>query len=280
MSIWTRSVEGTLVYVGIAAELISAAATVAMLTAWTAAHLLPGIYLSGASPDDPVALAFVCRSYTIAAFYGLAVGALIGATTTEYLAAALTPAVPAAAGLLIVAAFATSIPPASLAGWLQHLRHPVIPVLLAAAGILAMRYATAGLGSLIPAGPAVMLRLGAALTGAGIALTVTRRPLTRAISTAILALGCAVVASTANTRLITLGLRRCRPVVDDRSRRPHRLRVLPHHPASPAAMAAHRWALTRQRVPPRKRATSTPVDSRGAALAIATRRDAHGATPR
>jgi len=89
--------------------------------------------------------------------------------------------------------------------WLRQLRPALLPVLLATAGITAMQYALTQSGTLLPGGAGVLLRAGAAATGAAIGLTVTRRVATRAASVLILAVGCVTVASLATARLITLG---------------------------------------------------------------------------
>jgi hypothetical protein len=68
-----------------------------------------------------------------------------------------------------------------------------------------MQYALTQSGTLLPGGAGILLRAGAAATGAAIGLTVTRHVATRAASVAILAVGCTTVVSLATARLITLG---------------------------------------------------------------------------
>ncbi|MEV0716239.1 Hsp70 family protein [Asanoa sp. NPDC050611] len=209
VTLWTTRSSGR-TYVHLANELISAAAVVAVLAAWSVAQLLPTLYLAGKTVHDRDTIKLISVAFTgvaalgiaIAAIYGLGVGALVGATTTEYLAPALKPAVLIAVCAFLIAVLARAIPGPALARWLAQLRHPLIAVILAAAGIIAMRYAgtaqiSAGLSGMI-------LRAGGAATGVAIAFTVVRNRLLRIITAGTLGLGGFAVASLANNRPITL----------------------------------------------------------------------------
>jgi hypothetical protein len=166
--------------------------------------------LSGDSADhrEAVALIRVCFAgaatlgIAVAGIYGLGVGALLGATRTEYLSHAVTPAIPVAVAAFLVAALAGSVPAPAIPGWLAQLRHPLTAVLLGTVGILAMRYAVSS-----PIGPALMsliIRAGAAATGVAIAFTIVRNGLIRAMTATLLAIGGLAVGSLGNNRAITL----------------------------------------------------------------------------
>jgi len=211
MTLWTGELGGRVVAVHLAEELISAAAVVAVLTAWSVAHLLPTVYLTGDNVDHREAVALIRVSFVGAAtlgtaaagIYGLAVGALVGATRTEYLNHALIPAIPVAAAAFLIAALAGTIPAPAIPGWLAQLRHPLTAALLGTLGILAMRYAVS-----TPIGPglvSLIIRAGAATTGVAIAFTIVRDKLLRAMTAVLLAIGGLVVGTFGNNRAITLG---------------------------------------------------------------------------
>ena len=99
MTMWTTGQGRLAVDIHIATELISAAAALAVRTAWSAAHLIPTLALAGNTAETRTAALLVRRAFSVAAgfgvtvalIYGLAVGVLLGATTTEYLSAAWPP---------------------------------------------------------------------------------------------------------------------------------------------------------------------------------------------
>ncbi len=117
---------------------------------------------------------------TVAAIYGLLAGAYFGLTDNPYLRWSLLAAVPVAVIAVATALLATRLPGDVLAGWMPQTRQPVIPVVLAAAGVLTMWASLSVSPSVLPLGSALG-RLGAAATGIAIALTVTRAPLLRLI---------------------------------------------------------------------------------------------------
>jgi hypothetical protein len=211
MTVWISGDGRLAADVHVATELVSAAAAVAVLTAWSAAHLIPTLALAGNTAETRTATLIIRRAFTIAAgfgvtvavIYGLAVGALLGATTTEYLTASLA-AVPIAALALLIAALAPAVPPAAVPNWLVNLRPAIPPIVLGGAGLVIMRYAVTQPGNLVPGGADLFLRFGAALAGIAIALTVTRSPLIRMAGAALLGVGGLIVASMQNSRLITL----------------------------------------------------------------------------
>jgi hypothetical protein len=214
MTMWTRTREGTVVYVSLNTELISAAAAVAMLAAYAAAQLVVIAAAPGTDRhtiDSRAYIGLIRRAYpvaaalgtTVTAFYGLAIGSLVGVTTTEYLSAALTPAVPLAILALLVALLAPRMGD-RISAWLPTARPAVIPIIVATLGILAMHYALNTTSTVI-GGAGLLARLGAAAAGAGVALTIAQRPVTRIITTTILALGCLIVVSPTNVALITIG---------------------------------------------------------------------------
>ncbi|WP_344384790.1 Hsp70 family protein [Asanoa iriomotensis] len=197
-------------FVHLAEELISAAAVAAVLTTWSVAHLLPTLYLStsNANPSEGAALIRATFSgagvlgIVVSALFGLAIGALVGATTTEYASHAIVPALPVAAGALLIAALARSVPAPTIPTWLAHLRHPLAAVLLGSLGMIGMRYAV---HAQISAGTSsVIIRLSAAITGIAIAMTVVRSRRLQVLTAVILAVGCFSVASLGNVRAITL----------------------------------------------------------------------------
>ncbi|SNS98963.1 Hsp70 protein [Asanoa hainanensis] len=208
MTLWTGD-SPTGLTVHLAEELISAAAVVAVLTAWSVAHLLPTLYLAGDSNVSEgttlIRATFAgagALGIVIAALYGLAIGALVGAITTEYASHAIVPAVPVAAGALLVAALARSIPAAAVAAWLTQLRHPVSAVLLGSFGILAMRYAVSA--QISPGLSSIIIRIGGAATGLAIAVTLIRSRRLQLLTAAILTIGGFSVSSLGNNRAITL----------------------------------------------------------------------------
>ncbi|MEV4536297.1 Hsp70 family protein [Asanoa sp. NPDC049518] len=209
MTLFTTTNASSL-FVHLAEELISAAAVVAVLTAWSVAHLLPTLYLSGPNSNPAEGTALIRATFSgagvlgfvVSALYGLAVGALIGATTTEYASHAIVPALPIALAALIIGTLARSVPPAAISSWLAQLRHPVAGVLLGSLGVIGMRYAV---HAQIDAGTSsVILRVSAALTGIAIAITVIRSRRLQLLTAAVLSVGGFAVASLGNNRAITL----------------------------------------------------------------------------
>jgi hypothetical protein len=190
------------------------AATLAVLTGLAAAHLV----VTGASVVEnadqtapvPGAIArLLVKGYaggatigvTVAAIYGLLAGAAFGLVDNPYPRWCLFAAVPVAAIAVANALLATRLPAPALREWLDVTRQPVLPVVLAALGSLAMWAYLAASPSYLPfAG--LLGRLGAATTGIAIALTVTRVPLLRWIVGTVLAVGAAAVLTLANSALI------------------------------------------------------------------------------
>jgi hypothetical protein len=210
ITMWTTSGPSRYPAVHLAEELISAAAVVAVLTAWSVAHLLPTLYLTGQTPNPDEAVALIRATFAgagtlgiaVATLYGLAIGALVSPINTEYASTAIVPALPVALGALVIAALAKSVPLAAIPAWLGQLRHPLAGVLLGSVGILAMRYAVSA--QIGPGLMAIIIRLGAMATGIAIALTVVRSRRLKILTAAVLAIGGATVASLANNRIITL----------------------------------------------------------------------------
>jgi hypothetical protein len=190
------------------------AATLAVLTGLAAAQLVVtgASVVENADQTAPVPGAIgrlLIKAYaggatigvTVAAIYGLLAGATFDLVDNPYPRWCLLAAVPVAAIAVANALLATRLPAPALREWLAATRQPVLPVVLAALGSLAMWASLAGSPSYLPFG-GLLGRLGAATTGIAIALTVTRVPLLRWIVGTVLAIGAAAVLTLANSALI------------------------------------------------------------------------------
>jgi hypothetical protein len=211
-TVWTTGNARLAADIHLADEVISAAAVAAMLAAWASGHLIPSIYLVGESGGSRPAALLARRAFLVTAgfglgaavIYGLGAGALFRISGTPYLEPALWPAIPMAAAMLALAALAPAVPPAAQPSWLAELRLPLTPVLLATAGILLMRYAVTQPPNLVPLGPDFLARVGAAVTGIAIALTVARSPLIWMAGGLLLGIGGLLVGNPLNTRPVVL----------------------------------------------------------------------------
>jgi hypothetical protein len=200
-----------------AIEHFAAAGALAALAALAVAHLAPTTWLAGSPPDpttDPTTGALIRRAYTsaaavgtaVAAIYGLAAGAYFSLTASPYLRWSLTAALPLTACALVIAATAPRIPATNLPTWLNRARPAVVPVALAAGGILLMRAALTLTPPVDVIGyPGLVGRVAAAALGVATALTVTRQPLPRAIAAPILGLGYTAVYSVTTANVLTIG---------------------------------------------------------------------------
>jgi hypothetical protein len=197
----------------VAVENLGLAAALAVLTAWTAAQLVPTTWLTSAQAGNDTSTGVLLRrGYLGAATLGLAVAGLwglgarvgVGVPGDSYLQVALMCALPIAACAAVIAVIAPRIPRPLLPGWLERASPPVVAVALAAAGVYLERAALTltfpvdviGMTGLVQAG-------GAALLGIATALTVTRQPLLRAVTGFILAIGYALVSTAATVHYTT-----------------------------------------------------------------------------
>jgi hypothetical protein len=197
----------------VAVENLGLAAALAVLTAWTAAHLAPTTWLTSAHADDDVPTgALLRRGYLGAATLGLAVAGLwglgarvgVGVPGDSYLQVALMCAIPVALCAGVIAVIAPRIPQGLLPGWLRRASPPVVAIALAAAGVYLERAAltltfpvdVVGMPGLAQAGGAVLL-------GIATAMTVTRQPLLRVLTGFILGIGYAMVSTAATVHYTT-----------------------------------------------------------------------------
>jgi hypothetical protein len=190
------------------------AALFAVLTSIAAAHMVTtgGVVIDANDPTFAPPMwgtRLIAKSYagaaaigiTVAAIYGLLAGTNFGLPDNPYLRWSLTAAVPVALIAVASALLATRLPADALSDWLQRSRQPVVPVVVAAAGVLAMWASLSMSPSVLPFGSALG-RVGAAATGIAIALTVTRLPLLRVLVGTVLAVGAAAVFTLTNIVLI------------------------------------------------------------------------------
>jgi hypothetical protein len=190
------------------------AALFAVLTGLAAAHMVAtGATVVDAAGQDPPpggwAGGLIAKAYAggaalgviVAAIYGLLAGAFFGLADNPYLRWSLTAALPPAVIAVAIALLASRLPADALRMRLDDMRQPVIPVLLAAIGVVTMWASLSVSPSLLPFG-SLLGRLGAATTGIAIALTVTRLPLLRLVVGSVLAIGAALVFTLANYPLI------------------------------------------------------------------------------
>jgi hypothetical protein len=129
---------------------------------------------------------------------------------SPFLRTALYPVLPIAAMAAMVGLLAPRLPTLRHTGWAHRLQQPLIPMLLAAAGMAA---ATNGLYTTPHHLPVPVLsaltdtmitaHLGGALLGVGIAVTLTNQPWSRLVASILLGLGGVIVANLTN--IITLG---------------------------------------------------------------------------
>ncbi|MDG4829990.1 Hsp70 family protein [Solwaraspora sp. WMMD1047] len=204
---------GSRLEVRVGVEEIGAAAIMVLLCAYTIANLAPTTYLHGLPHDtDPTTGSLIRRTYTaaallglvIATLYGLAIGSAVDFADNTYPRWAILSAAPLAAAFLLIAAIGPHLPANAIPTWLRRTRLPLTATLLAATGIIAMRYATTTGSNLIPGGAASATRIGAAITGIGIALTITRHALSRTGLALILGIGFAAVATAGNVPTLTI----------------------------------------------------------------------------
>ncbi|BEL06167.1 hypothetical protein Q0Z83_043580 [Actinoplanes sichuanensis] len=194
-------------------ENIGFAAASAVLTAWTAAQLVPTTWLTAAHADDDITTgALLRRGYLGAAALGLAVAGLWGLGVgvgvdfydPAYLRAALTCAIPLAACAALIALIAPRIPHGAIVTWLGRANPPVTAIALAAAGVYLQRAAftyTFPADLLPTSGPTQIA--GAVLLGVATALTATRPPLLRIITGVVLGGGYALVSSVHTIEYLT-----------------------------------------------------------------------------
>ena len=149
-------------------------------------------------PGQPGAAAI---GVVIAAIYGLLGGAYFGLTDNPYLRWSLLATLPIAGIATATALLATRLPTGTLPDWLRQVRQPILPVVLAAFGVLAMWASLTVSPSTVPF-LNLIGRAGAAAVGVATALTVTREPRLRALIGTILAVGAAIVFTLTNNTLI------------------------------------------------------------------------------
>ncbi|WP_200216811.1 hypothetical protein [Micromonospora coerulea] len=196
---------------------LGTAAALAVMTALAVAQLAPTTWLAGppTSPtDEPTTAALIRRSYlaaaalgtTAAAFLGLAAGTSLGVDYTPHLKWALTTAAPLGASAVLIALVAPRIPAADLPAWLGRARPVILPIMLAAAGMLLMRAAVSLTppADLIPA-PGLVGSAGAAMLGAATALTATDHRTLRVITLPALGLSYAIVFTGATSAALIIG---------------------------------------------------------------------------
>lgn len=210
-------IGGTVNYVRADLEQFAVAGTLIALAALAAAHLAPTTWLTTpttAEHTEPAAGHLLRRAYasgtavavTVAVLYGLAATTARGLNETPYLRSTVTGALPLAATGLLIAAVVPRIPATHLTNWLRHTRTAVIPVALATLGIWFIRAAlTITTPVNLTGSPALFGTLGAAALGIATALTITKQPLLRTITTLILGVGYAVVYSLAAARIFVIG---------------------------------------------------------------------------
>jgi hypothetical protein len=194
-------------------ENIGLAAALAVLTAWTAAQLVPTTWLTSAHADDDITTgALLRRGYlgaaalglAVAGLWGLGVGVGVDFNDPAYLKTALTCAIPLAACAALIALIAPRIPHDTVAVWLGRANPPVLAIALAAAGAFLQRAAFTYTfpADLTPA-PGPLQITGAVLLGIATALTATRQPLLRLITAVILGSGYALVSSVHTIEYLT-----------------------------------------------------------------------------
>ncbi|MEV4278566.1 hypothetical protein [Actinoplanes xinjiangensis] len=194
-------------------ENIGLAAALAVLTAWTAAQLVPTTWLTSAHADDDATTGTLLRrgylgaaalGLAVAGLWGLGAGVGVGVTDPAYLETALTCAVPLAACAAMIALVAPRIPQDTVASWLVHASPPVTAIALAAAGVYLQRAAftyTFPVDLIGTKGPVQIA--GAILLGVATALTATRQPLLRLITAVVLGGGYALVSSVSTIQYLT-----------------------------------------------------------------------------
>jgi hypothetical protein len=204
---------GDIIGVLLPVENIGLAAALAVLTAWTAAQLVPTTWLTAAHADDDITTgALLRRGYlgaaalglAVAGLWGLAIGVSVDFDDPAYLKTALTCAIPLAACAALIALIAPRIPQDAVVGWLGRANPPVTAIALAACGVYLQRAAftyTFPADLLPTSGPSQIA--GAVLLGVATALTATRQPLLRVITAVILGGGYALVSSVRTVEYLT-----------------------------------------------------------------------------
>ncbi|MFC4063684.1 Hsp70 family protein [Actinoplanes subglobosus] len=204
---------GDIIGVLLPVENVGLAAALAVLTAWTAAQLVPTTWLTAAHADDDVTTgALLRRGYlgaaalglAVAGLWGLGVGVGVGFDDPAYLKTALTCAIPLAACAAIIALVAPRIPQDGIVAWLGRANPPVTAIALAALGVYLQRAAFTNTfpADLLPAHGLAQI-VGAVLLGIATALTATRQPLLRVITAVILGGGYALVSSVTTIAYLT-----------------------------------------------------------------------------
>jgi hypothetical protein len=132
---------------------------------------------------------------------------------SPFLTTALYPVLPTAAIAALIGLLAPRLPTLRATGWAHRLQQPLLPILLAAVGMLA---ATQGLYTTphhlpVPALSAltdamITTHLGGMLLGVGIALTLTNQTWSRLTASALLGFGGAIAVNLAKSRLTASAL--------------------------------------------------------------------------